>query len=57
MHINACTCVPIALVSVDGQIGQVCAGVLVWWPGHYEVYQAFSFTDGGNRFGVGYARH
>lgn len=52
-----CTCVSIALVRVDGQIGEVSVWVLVWWSGHYEMYQAFSFTDGGNSFGVGHSCH
>lgn len=54
---SACTCVSIALVRVNGQIGQVCVGVLVRRSGHYKMYQAFSFTDGGDSFGVGHSRH
>lgn len=53
----ACTCVSVVLVGVHGQIGQVSVWVLVWRSGHYEMYQAFSFTDGGNSFGVGHSRH
>lgn len=55
--IPPCTCVSIALVRVDWQIGQVGAGVLVRGPGHDEVHQAFGFTDGGDGFGVRHARH
>lgn len=33
--VSDCTCVSIALVRVDGQVGQVCVWVLVWRSGHY----------------------
>lgn len=55
--ISACTCVSIALVRVDGQVGQVCVWVLVWRSGHYKMHQAFSFTDSGDSFGVGHTCH
>lgn len=56
-QLPACTCVPIALVRVYGQIVEVRVGVLVRWSGHNEMHQAFCFSDSGDSFGVGHSGH
>lgn len=51
------TCVSVALIRVDWQIGHVGVGVLARRPGHHQAYQAFSFADGGDSFGMRDAGH
>lgn len=57
IQVHDFTSISIALVGVDGQRGQVCVWVLVWWSGYNKMHQAFSFTDGGDSFGMGHTCH